>query len=77
MERSLHGDDLIALMLSPIVKVFSRKLDCSLVGFSAGVAKEDLFREGVFRQELGQLDLGFDIEQVGDVNQLLCLLRNG
>src|SRR5512135_2915972 len=71
VERSLHSDDLVALMLSPVVKVFSRKLDGPLIGFRTGIAKECLSGEGVLRQELGQLDLRFDIEQVGDVNQLL------
>ena len=75
MERFFHDDDgwrVDALL----VTVITRQLDCRLVGFTAGVAEENLLHPGEFGQPVGQLFLFADAVKVRGMQQAPGLRRN-
>ena len=77
VEGSFHGDDLISILSNLLLRIFPRQFEGPLVGFGAAIAEENFIRKGVLAEKGSELDLWFDIIEVRNMDQLLCLLLNG
>ena len=70
MEGVVQCDDGGAALAVLVKAVLSRQLDEALVGLAAAVGKEHVRHAGALGQHCGQPDIGFGVEEVGDVGQL-------
>ena len=74
VERAVEADDVdpLGLALGPVI--LARGLDRALDRLGAGIGEEHLVQAGGVGQHLGQLFLARDLEDVGDVPELLGLV---
>ena len=77
MEAVDQRDNVVAVFAVMVHAVLAGGLDGALVGFSAGVAEENLAHAGALAQLFRQLAAGCGIVEVGGVLQFVCLLGHG
>ncbi len=76
MERPLHRDHLISIPLHLLFCILSGKFQCPFIGLCPAVTEKDLIRKGMLAEKRGELDLGLNVIEVGNVDQFLCLILN-
>ena len=76
MERVFGTDDLVGAVLVQLAPL-ARDLDGRLVGLRAAIGEEDALHARGFQQQLGQLELGQGVVEVGGVQEGVRLVRNG
>ena len=75
MKGAFERDDAIALRRTVLEVVAARSLDGALHRLGAGIGEENIVCKGCVSEAFGKPRLLGDLMQVGDVPQLLCLLR--
>ena len=73
VEGALEGDDAEALGRAVDEVIAARRLDGALHRLGAGIGEEDAVGEGRRDEPLAELPLAGDLEDVGDVPELLGL----
>jgi hypothetical protein len=75
--KTIHGCNNDGFRNASIVGMSSRALDGGLVGFGAGIAEKHLVGDAVVAEPSGQFGLGGNVVQIGNVVNLIHLIRHG
>src|SRR4030095_15619007 len=77
MKRIFHANDFVFFRRTRLVEIFPCKFHGPFVRLGAAVAKEDAVGERNPGPRLGQIHLGRNVIQIGDMDELGSLFGNG